>query len=935
MLLAAGTGALGRDVEFRKSRVPRAETAAPGGVSGSILWIFDATFDDLTGDNAGWNTIDLSGTRAQTNFWHHDTIRITPYTHLGDTTWWCGTVDPCWRQPRGYGNEWWCQILERTMVEMGVTSPGDLIVLEYDQRYAMERDYDYGYVDVSNDGGASWTTVMVVTNAPGPAGGTPCDWGDPCGHEEIDLSSYAGAEMELRFRFESDESFSSEDSSAPSVTDGAWQIDNITLKRNGTPIFYDDAESGNMDWKHDDCPSAGQTGVTFFRGQYGIDFVTGRPYVCDDRPYGSWMYVAVDPFTSTMVDGQNTVLLSPPIDISGATGIVGEWEAWVDLPEAAHDVFDLYLAADDAWDCVSEWSALYQDEDPGWWYDGECWGVWRDNWSHVVGSDWLGVAWPLMNYSDAEVPHMGGFFLDRMRVGLPAAATGTVFQRDIWNSFNDWFPCELATAMIDVARIRVTDVQGVHSVHLLASGDGGVTWSSYPCVAGHGDWWTTPAPVTEMVPGSEVLYYWEATDGVGNIAVYPESAPGRCFEMSILPINGSILDPSILLVDKHGRRIPGDERDWGSYDAMGRGPRYSESYYTSALAILGYEWDTYDVEVPSGNVKSDGPDTCGMKYYDTQMWITGDNRGFTLSPRDQLNLILWLDQALVGTERNLLLSGNDIGYELVQVGREVAGFYSTWLASSYVQDKVGAVTVDTVPGLIDRPGGWEFMRDDGDPTTPLDGDCALAGGCPSINYFDVVDRQVGVVGNEVVADYCLMDGSRLPAGVAYTHPVMSYQTVNLGFGMEYMVDGDCAPTGPNTHAYYEPVTNYFVPGTPARADLMENILDFFGLPPTVPGTGVPDGGSRNSLAQAAPNPFNPVTKIAFSVREAGPVTIEIHNVAGRVVRTILDEELEAGTDGYVTWDGTNDRGERCASGVYFYRIRAPGFVASRKMVMLK
>jgi hypothetical protein len=53
------------------------------------------------------------------------------------------------------------------------------------------------------------------------------------------------------------------------------------------------------------------------------------------------------------------------------------------------------------------------------------------------------------------------------------------------------------------------------------------------------------------------------------------------------------------------------------------------------------------------------------------------------------------------------------------------------------------------------------------------------------------------------------------------------------------------------------------------------------------------------------------------------------------VRTLLDSELEAGTRGSVVWDGADDRGERCASGVYFYRLVAPGFAETRRMVMLK
>jgi len=72
------------------------------------------------------------------------------------------------------------------------------------------------------------------------------------------------------------------------------------------------------------------------------------------------------------------------------------------------------------------------------------------------------------------------------------------------------------------------------------------------------------------------------------------------------------------------------------------------------------------------------------------------------------------------------------------------------------------------------------------------------------------------------------------------------------------------------------------------------------------------------LAHAVPNPFNPVTKIAYSVRESGPVTIEVYNVAGKVIRT-----------------GMDDAGTKCASGVYFYRMNTPTFSESHKMVMLK
>jgi len=184
-------------------------------------------------------------------------------------------------------------------------------------------------------------------------------------------------------------------------------------------------------------------------------------------------------------------------------------------------------------------------------------------------------------------------------------------------------------------------------------------------------------------------------------------------------------------------------------------------------------------------------------------------------------------------------------------------------------------------------------------------------------------------GAEVVALYEREDSTELPAGVAYTHPTLGYQTVALGFGMEFMADGTVNGGASNYTA-----EGYFKCGLEDRVNLMENIMAYFGETPSGDGTGV-DVVGGNKLSYAYPNPFNPVTKIAYSVKNAGPVTIEVYNVAGKVVRTLLDTEVDAGASGFVVWDGSNDGGEKCASGVYFYRINAPGFTKSNKMIMLK
>ncbi len=94
---------------------------------------------------------------------------------------------------------------------------------------------------------------------------------------------------------------------------------------------------------------------------------------------------------------------------------------------------------------------------------------------------------------------------------------------------------------------------------------------------------------------------------------------------------------------------------------------------------------------------------------------------------------------------------------------------------------------------------------------------------------------------------------------------------------------------------------------------------------------LPDGFE---LSQNYPNPFNPTTTIDFSLPEAEYVTLEIVNIQGQIVRTLVDEVRQAGNHS-VEWDATTDAGDRVASGVYFYRLSAGGHVASRKMTFMK
>ncbi len=102
----------------------------------------------------------------------------------------------------------------------------------------------------------------------------------------------------------------------------------------------------------------------------------------------------------------------------------------------------------------------------------------------------------------------------------------------------------------------------------------------------------------------------------------------------------------------------------------------------------------------------------------------------------------------------------------------------------------------------------------------------------------------------------------------------------------------------------------------------------------VDGTEPASGPASFGLTRNVPNPFNPVTNIGYLVPRAAVVTIRVHDVAGRLVRTLVDREVEAGRHA-VRWDGTNERGEAVGSGVYLCSMEAGGFHASRKMLLLK
>ena len=83
-----------------------------------------------------------------------------------------------------------------------------------------------------------------------------------------------------------------------------------------------------------------------------------------------------------------------------------------------------------------------------------------------------------------------------------------------------------------------------------------------------------------------------------------------------------------------------------------------------------------------------------------------------------------------------------------------------------------------------------------------------------------------------------------------------------------------------------------------------------------------------------PNPFNPTTTIAFNLVKTSKVTIEVYNLTGKKVRTLVNEVRPAG-DNTVVWNGANDNGKTVASGIYLYKIKNGKYTSTKKMILMK
>ena len=92
--------------------------------------------------------------------------------------------------------------------------------------------------------------------------------------------------------------------------------------------------------------------------------------------------------------------------------------------------------------------------------------------------------------------------------------------------------------------------------------------------------------------------------------------------------------------------------------------------------------------------------------------------------------------------------------------------------------------------------------------------------------------------------------------------------------------------------------------------------------------------STFDLFQNYPNPFNPTTRIEYQIPTPGHIEIQLYNITGELVKTLINTEHAAGKYS-VTWNGKDNDNRPVASGMYIYRVLFGNSVLSRKMLLLK
>ena len=456
--------------------------------------------------------------------------------------------------------------------------------------------------------------------------------------------------------------------------------------------------------------------------------------------------------------------------------------------------------------------------------------------------------------------------------------------------------------------------------------------------------------------GGDVLrYVWYTTDGAGGVTSNPagltapptsvaqaEVATGGLFEVNFLPtINWDSGYLARIQADTHGDLDPTPTELANSSQAncilyyeninsrrlSGDANRTSFMY---TLDKLGYR-DKYDVY-----------DHTGLGSH------TNNHLGARLSPEQARNYSLLIyDAGNRGPGAPILPDGMDGDAEKVdmiswfQAWNNLSGGvnqeHTLWILGSNVMEEKPLsplLTVDMAAVFTSDNQGQDVNPDvfatanfvthtaclmsHGVGATAK---FALAGGCPVVRDYD----DLAASGTGVVTHRYGKGSAGNPGAIVMHANAAGFTTILSSFPW---FDIRSASGQAPTTADEDLLSTILSCALPANCQEVPDVTDVddqnaIALP------------AHTALHQNTPNPFNPMTTIHFDLARDAHVSLQVFDVTGRLVRTLKSSVMQAGFDRQVIWNGRDDAGKRVSSGVYFYRLAAGEYQATRKLVVMK
>ena len=490
-----------------------------------------------------------------------------------------------------------------------------------------------------------------------------------------------------------------------------------------------------------------------------------------------------------------------------------------------------------------------------------------------------------------------------------------------------------------------------------------------------------PSPGTELTdaneiivdnipPGTQVQYFFSAEfdDGV-DAFLLPDTTGGHFAEFEILPswrnTSGSAdfcVDkfPAVLylLVQAANPRLSPVERAVLVQAAMALlygSPILAEAAGDANVMVTGTDlraWDRYDYLDATSNWKApfargtlgsnNGVSLPQLLGYRSIMTDSGPLDFFGW-PEDWTLMNDWLTAIACEGNNNpqgLHMNGDNMATNLANDGPALlSGRLGAGLvASAYNEDTSGGPPDENFCVFIDPSATPEYST-----SNSVNGSydyAAWGNWCPNSFTFDVLETQGSGVGNRVYTNIGNLDETSYEQVVTEHVGVSTDNYRTVIDGVSWIHTGTRDPMTDCKSDSAAIVTATFNEMLAAQEWVFDGVLPGLQLDPCIGGSVdddpvEPPSGLTSRLVDNRPNPFNPRTVVRFTLAVAGKVQLRVYDTAGRLVRTLVDEEMTAGAH-RATWDGTNDHGRKVPAGVYWSQLAAPdGYTSSKRMILIR